>query len=123
MKKALTIIAIALTLSACGGSKIKPETQSIKNTLRTETIGQMSYTVAPEEEVTDEYLKEWYEIVKPMENTYDIILYEETRYEPLKKGVYRQGSLIEKGVTFTQDEHMDYWIDDQTNAQQIYMDN
>ena len=98
MKKVLTVIALALTLTACGGSspKIEPLKVAINNGSGTEIIGHQSVTYAPEEEVTEEYIKDWYDEIKDEDNDHDVIIYQEYKDHKIAKGIWASKSNIEK---------------------------
>lgn len=100
MKKILTAIVLALTLTACGGNSIKPETVDIKNGSGTETIGTMTITREDEDKVTDEYIKEWYNTIKDNESNYDVIIYNESNTNNQGKGIYYDGTSIWKDAEF-----------------------
>lgn len=98
MKKLLTILALTLSLTACGSSnnKIEPNKVAINNGSGTEIIGHQSIIYVPEEEVTDDYIKQWYDVIKNEENDHDVIIFEEYRDHKVAKGIWASKYNIEK---------------------------
>lgn len=119
MKKILTAIALALTLTACGGNSIKPETKDIKNGSGTETIGTMTITREDEDKVTDEYINEWYETIKDKGSNYDVIIYNESNTNNQGKGIYYDGSTIWKNVEFELGSDLVFTTSSMENAEEV----
>lgn len=119
MKKILTAIALALTLTACGGNSIKPETKDIKNGSGTETIGTMTITREDEDKVTDEYINEWYETIKDKGSNYDVIIYNESNTNNEGKGIYYDGSTIWKNVEFELGPDLVFTTSSMENAEEV----
>lgn len=119
MKKILLTLALALTLTACGGNAIKPETVDIKNGSGTETIGTMTVTREDEDKVTDEYIKEWYETIKDKGSNYDVIIYNESNTNNEGKGIYYDGSTIWKNVDFELGSDLVFTTSSMENAEEV----
>ena len=119
MKKILTAIALALTLTACGGNSIKPETKDIKNGSGTEAIGTMTITREDEDKVTDEYINEWYETIKDKGSNYDVIIYNESNTNNQGKGIYYDGSTIWKNVEFELGSDLVFTTSSMENAEEV----
>lgn len=98
MKKILFTLALSLILTSCGGSgpKIEPLKVAINNGSGTDIIGHQSVTYAPEEEVTDEYIKAWYEKIKDENNNHDVIIYQEYKDYKQAPGIFHSGYNITK---------------------------
>ena len=111
MKKLLTILMLALTLTACGGGEEKgPEIQWAErmNGSNTEVIAKMTYIIVPEKDVTEDYIKEWYKQVKDLDSDYDVIIYEETKNDNPCKGVYTSGGLVLKDTNLQKEDDGSY---------------
>ncbi|MBM0046664.1 hypothetical protein ACKRLN_01690 [Anaerococcus sp. DFU013_CI05] len=119
MKKILLTLALSLTLTSCGGNSIKPEKNDIKNGSGTETIGTMTVTREDEAKVTDEYIREWYEIVKDQSSDYDVIIYNESNTNNEGKGIYYDGSTIWKDVEFELGPDLIFTTSSMENAEEV----
>lgn len=117
--KKLTPLILALALTACGGSSIKPETKDIENGSGTEIIGTMTITREDEDKVTDEYIKQWYDIIKDKGSNYDVIIYNESNTNNQGKGIYYDGSTIWKNVEFTLGSDLLFTVSDMDNAEEV----
>lgn len=119
MKKIIVALMLSLTLTACGGNNIKPETKDIKNGSGTETIGTMTITREDEDKVTDEYINEWYETIKDKGSNYDVIIYNESNTNNEGKGIYYDGSTIWKNVEFELGPDLVFTTSSMENAEEV----
>lgn len=96
--------------------------RSVKSGIGGKKIGEYSILKATSEEVTDEYLVDWYtNHVKANNYNWCMILYSD---KSDLSGVYARytAAFIEKNCTFWVDENGDYAIDDSPNAEYYIVD-
>lgn len=112
----IMIFAVSASLAAKKSNKNQakntkdPEIQWSErmNGSNTEVVAKMTYIIVPENDVTDEYIKEWYKKVKNLDSDYDIIIYEETKNDNLRKGVYALGDMVLKDIELTKEDDGSY---------------
>ena len=83
-----------------------------------EKVGTMSVSIAQESQITDEYIKQWFEKVDKMNNDYDILLSSESMEDTQAHGVWRMGGgMVFKNVYFEKDENGVYAVSDSENSE------
>lgn len=151
MKKLIALMALALTLSACGS---ETETKEVKEEVKQEepaqeektdemtfeekktatdlpleiynvvtgdgsVAGQMSVLTIPESEITDEYIKTWYNKIKGLDNNYDIIISQESIDGDKAKGVMNLSGLVTKNCEFTKADDGVYMLSNDDNQEVV----
>nr|DAL26950.1 MAG TPA_asm: Prokaryotic membrane lipoprotein lipid attachment site [Caudoviricetes sp.] len=100
------------------------EIYNLVNGSNTEILGQMSQLKMPKSEVTDEFIKEWYNKVKPLNNNYDLIIYEDTIDGDNATGVSIEGeNLIYKNIGLVKDDEGIYMTGSLENIEELKLDN
>lgn len=81
--------------------------------------GQMSVLTVPESEITDEYIKTWYNKIKGLDNNYDIIISEESIDGDKAKGVMNMAGLVTKNCEFTKADDGVYMLSNDDNQEVV----
>lgn len=81
--------------------------------------GQMSLLTIPEAEITDEYIKTWYNKIKGLDNNYDIIISEESIDGDKAKGVMNLAGLVTKNCEFTKADDGVYMLSNDDNQEVV----
>lgn len=81
--------------------------------------GQMSLLTVPESEITDEYIKTWYNKIKGLDNNYDIIISEESIDGDKAKGVMNLAGLVTKNCEFTKADDGVYMLTNDDNQEVV----
>ena len=81
--------------------------------------GQMSVLTLPESEITDEYIKTWYNKIQGLDNNYDIIISKESINGDKAKGVFNLSGLVTKNCEFTKDDDGVYMMTNDDNAEVV----
>lgn len=81
--------------------------------------GQMSVLTVPEAEITDEYIKTWYNKIKGLDNNYDIIISEESIDGDKAKGVMNLAGLVTKNCEFTKADDGVYMLSNDDNHEVV----
>lgn len=83
-----------------------------------EKVGTMSVSISQESQITDEYIKQWFEKVDKMNNDYDVLLSAESMEDTQAHGVWRMGGgMVFKNVYFEKDENGVYAVSDSENSE------
>lgn len=81
--------------------------------------GQMSVLTVPEAEITDEYIKTWYNKIQGLDNNYDIIISKESISGDKAKGVMNMAGLVTKNCEFTKADDGVYMMTNDSNAEVV----
>lgn len=81
--------------------------------------GQMSVLTLPESEITDEYIKTWYNKIQGLDNNYDIIISQESIDGDKAKGVMNMAGLVTKNCEFTKGDDGVYMMTNDDNAEVV----
>lgn len=81
--------------------------------------GQMSVLTVPDAEITDEYIKTWYNKIKGLDNNYDIIISEESIVGDKAKGVMNMAGLVTKNCEFTKADDGVYMLSNDDNQEVV----
>ncbi len=81
--------------------------------------GQMSVLIVPEAEITDDYIKTWYNKIKGLDNNYDIIISEESIDGDKAKGVMNMAGLVTKNCEFTKADDGVYMLSNDDNQEVV----
>lgn len=81
--------------------------------------GQISVLTVPEAEITDEYIKTWYNKIKGLDNNYDIIISEESIEGDKAKGVMNLAGLVTKNCEFTKADDGVYMLSNDDNQEVV----
>ena len=79
--------------------------------------GQMSVLTVPESEITDEYIKTWYNKIKGLDNNYDILISKESINGDKAKGVMSMSGLVTKNCEFTKADDGVYMMTNDENGE------
>lgn len=89
-----------------------------------EKVGTMSVSIAQESQITDEYIKQWFEKVDKMDNSYDILISAESMEGDQAHGVWRMsGGMVFKNVYFEKDENGIYAVSNSDDSEYLDTDN
>ncbi len=84
----------------------------------------MSVSIAQESQITDEYIKQWFEKVDKMDNSYDILISTESMEGDQAHGVWRMaGGMVFKNVYFEKDENGIYAVSNSDDSEYLDTDN
>ena len=81
--------------------------------------GQMSVLTVPEAEITNEYIKTWYNKVQGLDNNYDIIISKESISGDKAKGVMSMAGLVTKNCEFTKADDGVYMLSNDDNQEVV----
>ena len=89
-----------------------------------EKVGTMSVSIAQESQITDEYIKQWFEKVDKMDNNYDILISAESMDGDQAHGVWRMsGGMVFKNVYFEKDENGIYTVSNSDDSEYVDTEN
>lgn len=89
-----------------------------------EKVGTMSVSIAQESQITDEYIKQWFEKVDKMDHSYDILISAESMEGDQAHGVWRMsGGMVFKNVYFEKDENGIYAVANSDDSEYVDTDN
>lgn len=89
-----------------------------------EKVGTMSVSIAQESQITDEYIKQWFEKVDKMNNSYDILISTESMEGDKAHGVWRMsGGMVFKNVYFEKDENGIYAVSNSGDSEYVDINN
>lgn len=89
-----------------------------------EKVGTMSVSIAQESQITDEYIKQWFEKVDKMNNSYDILISTESMEGDQAHGVWRMsGGMVFKNVYFEKDENGIYAVSNSGDSEYVDINN
>lgn len=89
-----------------------------------EKVGTMSVSIAQESQITDEYIKQWFEKVDKMDNSYDILISTESMEGDQAHGVWRMsGGMVFKNVYFEKDENGIYAVSNSDDSEYVDTNN
>lgn len=85
-----------------------------------EKVGTMSVSIAQESQITDDYIKQWFEKVDKMDNSYDILISTESMEGDQAHGVWRMsGGMVFKNVYFEKDENGIYAVSNSGDSEYV----
>lgn len=89
-----------------------------------EKVGTMSVSIAQESQITDEYIKQRFEKVDKMNNSYDILISTESMEGDKAHGVWRMsGGMVFKNVYFEKDENGIYAVSNSNDSEYVDINN